>query len=278
MKGRMKKIASLLEKSVAALFAAMVAYLLTLTTFTTAALDTVEHTTLMAANPVEKVAVIAAGCGAALGLGWLFRQEKRRIKLTEGTEDRIHRALLTSLGIFAVLFILSAQKMPNADQFLVINTAAKWRNGDYSDFQPGGYLRLFPHQCGIVMIDYFLSFLVGQSNYLALQLMNALAQVFLAKNLGDLAAEATGRRQTRILVDLAFLAFLPLTIYGTFAYGNWPGLALSAAALAQAARLRRDGKKIRILWGALLLLGALCLSGIAQSVLTWRICFHRIKR
>ena len=272
------KTAFIIEKGVTILFALIVVYLLALTTFTTATMDIYERTTLLAEHTIEKVLAMVAFSAGAVGIGCFLRTENRKKRLSDSWMDRAHTLLLATLGLFAMLFVLAAQKTPNVDQYRVINAASKWRNHDYSDFSNipiaagGGYLNLFPHQCGIVLIYYFLSFLLGQNNYVALQLLNPIFQVLLAKIMGDLTVEMTGDKKTSIFVDLAFLAFLPLTLFGTFVYGNLEGLTLSMAALAQAVKLRRDGRIIRILRCALCMLAALffkenCLIfGIALAV------------
>ena len=62
--------------------------------------------------------------------------------------------------------------VPVADQASILEAAAGLKNGNYSYFTPMGYVGKCSNQAGIVVILYYLSFIFGENNYQAFQVLN----------------------------------------------------------------------------------------------------------
>ncbi len=135
--------------------------------------------------------------------------------------------------IIAVIWIVSTQLMPRADQLYIMDTATNLRNNNTIDFNKGNYLDRNPTQIGIVMFLYAFSFIFGNGNYIALQFLNIpaiLLTIYFIYKTSKLMFKQNNILKDDRIVILAILGFMPLIFYVTFIYGNIYGLFFSILA------------------------------------------------
>lgn len=112
---------------------------------------------------------------------------------------------------------------PMHDQYFVFYGAKEFLEGDYTRWQPGGYLHMYPFQNTLMLFYTVFHLIFGEQALLAVELFNLLcwylgilAVCSLAKSyFGEAAAKWT---------YVALLGFLPMWGYVTYIYGTVPGL------------------------------------------------------
>ncbi len=135
------------------------------------------------------------------------------------------------LGIYAVIalwFTLYTQIAPRADQKSVVETAMNMIAGDYSAFQSGGYMDVYPNQVGIVYVFYWLFklFPFGYNTVRVLNVVALLGTIWSLNGIGKLLLKAN-EQKNQYIVGVVTLLFFPLLGYVTFLYGNTIGMGLS---------------------------------------------------
>lgn len=155
---------------------------------------------------------------------------------------------MTVITVFALAFIFVAQKEAIGDQHDVCDVAYAFRMNDLSIFESGAYANEHPHQFGIEIFIYCLSFLVGNYNYLAFQVLNiaALLMIYLVF---EFFAEYYGASNiTKLAVICFFVVFIPGLMYTTFVYGTLIGLCFSLYATKNILLFQKTLKYIYVLW------------------------------
>lgn len=168
--------------------------------------------------------------------------------------------------ILAASYVGLTQLSPGSDPAKVYQIAMQWRQGDFTAFDEGAYLFVYPFQSGIVLFFYLLSFLFGEGNFVGIQLVNVafLAVIYgLLVKLSGLFGTAAGERAEgferrrwglQTAVYLALLVWVPLSFYVTYLYGILPGMALSLGAVYFAQRYLAS-RRLRYIAAASLCMG-----------------------
>lgn len=147
-----------------------------------------------------------------------------KIEKEELLYEKCKRILLLVILALGVLWVLFTQCIPRADQDSVLLAAWGLKVGDYHMFEKSGYLAAFPHQSGLVLLLYLCSFLFGDYNYVAFQLMNAVFIMLTYRELEKISGYFGVKKVTRLAVLLCGILFFPLILYASFVYGMVPGL------------------------------------------------------
>lgn len=298
---KLQAMAELCEKTairfIMVLFAIIILYLLFLSMFSTGDISfevnyTGEYTYFVEDSPLLHFAVLLS----VTAVNILFLEHKNAFL---EFRKRVPLKMVHSGILFLVLtvLILVANVRPAADQLKVCQTALAMVKGDFTAFYPGGYLYVYPHQMGLVLLLYPLSVLFGSGNYLAFRFLNVASMIVIFYVM-SLIYRLLYRSE--ILSDLAhcfFGCFFPLTLYVSWVYGTIPGLALSlvgfyfglrfveehkvsqmliaAISLAVAVQLKKNYLIMLIAYGVLLFLDlirgrkAITLAAIAAAVLLY---------
>ncbi len=214
-------------------FGAVALYLLLLSMFSTAITLPSERTYLLSDNPLVNIAFAAAAavtlCVICRKAGWAGRFIDR-VNADPEFSRRCRRVVLTVFAFAAGFLVLIIQKNARADAQYIADTAAEWMQGDYSAFNADGYVDRYPNQLGMVIIQYFLGFVVGNHNYVFYQLTHVALLTAAYAAMGRMS-DMTGRSPFRGLVTVtAAAAFLPAALYCNFVYGTIPGFALAILA------------------------------------------------
>lgn len=228
------KIAEWMKRLVLILFAVIIGYLLLASIFSTCYLGSyryltaaqmeeinVEHTFFIKDNYLQHFVVFAA-----FSFLLLVFQIKGSWKVFN--KKYVGAAACIAAGIVSVLIVLQGQYYPKFDQRHVMESAAALNLHDYSDFEVGGYLHVFPFQMGIVIYFQILSRLFGNLNYIAFEIVNAVWIVvtyYFFMKIADLlwSKEHRCKSATAVLC----LIFAPFLMYTTFLYGTVVGMAFA---------------------------------------------------
>ena len=133
--------------------------------------------------------------------------------------------------VMAILWVYGNQIVPEQDQLFVMQAADRLNVGNYEDFQPGGYLSMYPNQTGLLLLELLLTKLFGGMNYVVFEAMNGEAYIATLLLLSALAGKLGATPFEKLLTLLAGLFTLPLLFYTSFQYGNLLGLALALGAM-----------------------------------------------
>ena len=168
--------------------------------------------------------------------GWL---SGRRLCPNRIPEKEIRRVFLLLIGLTALLFVLGTQKKPGTDQLNIMTIARDWHHGVDRISTPDEYLYIFHNQRGIVWFIWLLSFVAGEMNFLAFQIVNVLCLVWFYASMMDLADALAPKEEPSCggLLLLLGTVFLPMILYTGFIYGTIIGLALCAAGMKAMIRL-----------------------------------------
>lgn len=228
------KIAEWMKRLVLILFAVIIGYLLVASIFSTCYLGSyryltatqteeinVEHTFFIKDNCLQHFVVFAVFSFLLLAF---------QIKGIRKDFDKkyVGAVVCIAAGIVSVVIVLQGQYYPKFDQWHVMESAAALNLHDYSDFEVGGYLHVFPFQMGIIMYFQVLSRLFGNLNYIAFEIVNAVWIVvtyYFFMKIADLlwSKEHRCKSATAVLC----LVFAPFLMYTTFLYGTVVGMAFA---------------------------------------------------
>lgn len=154
-----------------------------------------------------------------------------RVNADDSYFRSLRRRMLAVLGIVSVLWVLSTQFIPKADQLKVQDGVYELLIEDYTRFSPGDYLERHQHQYGLLLMSYVFSLIFGSSNYAVLQLFNAAALLLFFYELSELCGYFGFRRSVQLSVIIFGFVFYPLIVYCSFIYGTLVGLALAVTAI-----------------------------------------------
>ncbi|MDE6946973.1 MAG: hypothetical protein K2P14_07315, partial [Anaeroplasmataceae bacterium] len=173
----------------------------------------------------------------------LFYIWHKYLKLSKKTVKN----MIIAMAILNCVFVLTSQNIPRADQQRVLEYAAEMWKGDYTAFQPGNYLDIYPNQNGIVLFCYFLSVIGGGYNFLLFQIVNVLAVswlYFFIYRYWELYEENGRCDEILIVTGL----FFPITLYVNYVYGILTGLVLATGSILwQQIYLKNRSKKSLLL-------------------------------
>lgn len=212
----------------------MFAGLFGLSVATRATMDLDEHTYYLMDGVLYRVGSVVA-CAA---LVWLFR--RHRIRWAPGKRTRI--ALTILFGLIMVTYVSLLSLAPRADQSHVLRCATWLTEGNYAQWDEGGYLYVYPHQNALTLAFYAMVQVFGKNSYLAIQYINIPLFILSAYCVADTARMIFNSRALGAWAYAALLLFFPLAMYVTFIYGTLIGLALSLCGLWLIVRALRGGK------------------------------------
>lgn len=203
------------------IFGVIIVYLWLLCGFSTCHISLSEHTYFVKDNFFVNIMIAGMLCVILLVLS---KRENVRNRLRTMEDEaflaKIERILLFLIIMEGFIIILSFRSIPRADQSDVMCAAYALKNGDYTPFQPDGYISVCSNQIGLLWFWYILSFVFGDKNYLVFQLINVFAIALIYKQLWDISELLKLPKMCRVFILLFGIFYLPLLFYSTFAYGN----------------------------------------------------------
>lgn len=231
------------------LFTAMCFVLAITGLFGSCYVNTDEYTYYVSDDAILHVFVLLAVIGILL----LFR--KFLLNTLSQSKKKICWYIL--IGVYAILalwFVLYTQMEPRADQKSVVETALHMLSGNYTDFQSGGYMDVYPNQVGIVYVFYWL-FKIFPFGYNTIRVFNVIALVMSVLSLNGIANELfpAEKNEKDYVVGVVTILFLPIFGYVTFLYGNTIGMGFSLSGIYCVCRYFRTREKSMIALGTVAL-------------------------
>lgn len=187
-----------------------------------------------------------------LGLGFVLFKLSRRLE--KYSRAKVIPAVLLLSGMMQTVIIFLFTRMPTDDSQTVLSLAwAMLYDKDYSSFQSGGYLYMFPFNFSIVLYLKTL-LLLFPDNYLVIKGFNilfTLVTTLVIYLLGQELSPQPRRRNYGLLVVAA--TYVPALFMSNFIYNDGIATALLTSALYFAVRFIRSRTMKDILFAAVLL-------------------------
>lgn len=169
-------------------------------------------------------------------------------KLADQYKKMLWYGLLGIYGIVMACITLYVSMEPRADQASVVNTALAMVNEDYTAYEVGGYMSVYPNQVGIVYLFYWL-FKVFPFGYKTVCVLNVVSLIGIMIGMAGIGKMYL--RHNTYLVGVVTIMFFPISCYATFIYGNLIGQALSTAGIYFAMKYFSDRQNINIVWAVI---------------------------
>ncbi len=201
--------------------------------------------------------------------GWLLHkkigEDKKEILCAGETAGKCPLLLAAALivaGTISLVFLFLLRPQPFADSIAVSKIAEQFLQGDFSALQSAAadgddYMMVYPFQIGFIAFLQLLYSVFGAGNYLALQLFNVIAILFMVRNLYELTGEVFESRETQTYFLWMSMGMLPLYLHVGYVYGELCGWSLAIGSFLLLFRYLRDHKKRHILWAGILLAAAI---------------------
>lgn len=241
----MKGLSILMDKitrnTVLVLFAISVFFLTTVSIFGSCFLNHDEYTFFVSDNGVVHVVV-----WIFFIIACLIGRKYLKGKISDNAKKVICFVVLAIYAITLIVLSVYVALEPRADQKSVVDTALAMIQGDYSAYQPGGYMYVYPNQIGIVYLFYYLFqiFPFGIKTVCVLNAISALVTVIGMNGIGKVINKSFG---DRFLTGIVTIGFWPMAFYTTFIYGNLIGMALSTVGIWCTLKFFSDRNNIYII-------------------------------
>lgn len=227
---------------IAMLFTCMIVFLFAVSIFGNSFVNHDEFTYYVTDNALLHILsfFVIVGCGLA------YRRFRRN-----GLSDRVKKTLWTCmLVVYSVILATIALYValePRADQKSIVDTAMAMLDGDYSAFQVGGYMYVYPNQVGIVYFFYWL-FRIVPFGYKTVFVLNAISLAIIVWGMNGIGRMLLKNNKS-YGTGIVTLLFFPMACYVTFVYGNLIGMALSTLGIYYAWKYLEEKKNIHIVLG-----------------------------
>ena len=155
--------------------------------------------------------------------GGMRTEEKVSGVIRNGFKKWFLTSITVCWFLLLILWIWKTMLPPMHDQYFVFYGAKEFLEGDYTRWQPGGYLHMYPFQNTLMLFYTVFHLIFGEQALLAVELFNLLCWY-----LGILAVYGLTKsyfgEATAKWTYVALLGFLPMWGYVTYIYGTVPGL------------------------------------------------------
>jgi len=248
------KISMWLTKFISGAYKAVVSYifflilaaLLFMAAFSTCFVDAAENIYYLPDNLWANLAVLFLSF-AALLLAKKLRAGKlkaifERIDNEEKFFLRIRRSILVIFCTLLCVWASCTRIIPGGDQITVLDAAYGLAQRNFDPISPVNYLFDYNHQVGLAMVEMVLNRVLGDYNFVAYHLLNAVFVTLICREFSLIAARFGMTYTQQLAVILLFILFTPLSLYISFIYGTIPGLLLALIAIRYEFKYFSDGK------------------------------------
>ena len=181
------------------------------------------------------------------------RYKRKKIKVANYFEDdKIIKFLILIHGIMGIVWIVSTQLQPRADQWFcsAIGGNLLTENYNKADLLKGGYLYQYPFQSGLVIVFESIYKLTGINNYLAFQMLNVCAIMIIDIFIIKILKKMFSRKVEKIGL-LFLMLFCPIVFYSSYLYGNLIGCGFSIMAMYFEYCFFENHSKINLVFGSI---------------------------
>ncbi len=217
----MNKISNILEKIIRIVAVIIFAYLVYIITFYRSRMDWYSETATIVKNG-KFVFICVIAVIILMYFGRLF--------IRKISEKAILITCMIFMAVIGTWLALSVGSVQSGDARICFDAAIAIKNNDHSSLIEGGYLYRFPHQLGIVLYDYLLSFISEKELfYVFVNLFwILLSYLFFSKLLKEIYPDKPDARKWGLIFQFLFL---PQILYIFMIYGQVPGVSFLIIAL-----------------------------------------------
>ena len=243
MKKLCKRMDSAAKWMIYVLFASMVIFLTMVSVFGSCYVNNDEYTYFLSDSGYKHVVSFVFVVAIAL-IYRIFINGK----LTDRHKKMLWYGLLGIYGITMIGITLYLSMVPRADQASVVNTAMAMVKGDFSAYEVGEYMNVYPNQVGIVYFFYWI-FKILPFGYKTVFVLNVLSLIGIM--VGMVGIGSLYGKNNKYLVGVVTMMFFPISCYATFVYGNLIGQALSTLGIYFAIKYFSQRKTSSIVWSVI---------------------------
>lgn len=149
--------------------------------------------------------------------------KKRPGRLRDGLKKWFLPGITVCWFLLLIFWIRKTLLPPLHDQYFVFYGAKEFLEGDYTRWQPGGYLYMYPFQNTLMLFYTVFHLIFGEQALLAVELFNLLCWYLGILAVCSLTESYFGEAAAK-WTYVALLGFLPMWGYVTYIYGTVPGL------------------------------------------------------
>ena len=155
--------------------------------------------------------------------------------------------------VILIIWIRVTLLPPMHDQYFVFYGAKEFLEGDFTRWQPGGYLHMYPFQNTLMLFYTAFHFLFGEQAVLAVELFNLICWYLGILAICGLTADYFGEAAAK-WTYVSLLGFLPMWGYVTYIYGTVPGLCCGLWGIWEERKFEETKKKRHLLAAGILLM------------------------
>ncbi len=245
-----EKLEKFITNVVKIIFLAIIIYLISWTIGYTCRVDIKEITYYEQDSIIRNVLtiIISIAICILIAYGMTNCNNEKKKTITKATK-RIAIIIAVIWTIFSIVWILSTQLKPRADQRYCLDAAKNIVEKNYSDFEKGAYMDVYPDQSGIVLFMIFCGIFLGKYNYVAIQLLNVVGLIvsyYYIYKICNIIFKERNRIEKYIIIISMFL-YIQMAFYTTFVYGNIFGLMFSLIGIYYELAYFEDNKILKII-------------------------------
>lgn len=136
--------------------------------------------------------------------------------------------------VLGCIYVVASRIQPSGDQRVCLDIAKQMHYRNFKEFEPDGYMQTYPQQVGLVLFYYFIGFIFGYRNIIAIQLINVAAYTMFVYCIYKIAMHLWKSEKLAMWTAILTVMFIPLLLLTSFIYGTMIGLAASTYALLKA--------------------------------------------
>ncbi len=145
--------------------------------------------------------------------------------------ETIRKLAMVWAGAVCLCSILLFRAIAKCDSEFLSEAAIQFIKGNYSAFQAGEYLYMYPFQLGYTAFIELIYRVFGIENYIVFQLINMCCIIRIIALLGDITRELFESETICKIEMYLSMGLLPLFLFSTFIYGDILGWYLGAQAV-----------------------------------------------
>ncbi|MBO4408802.1 MAG: hypothetical protein J5786_05970 [Clostridiales bacterium] len=154
------------------------------------------------------------------------------------------RILTALIFVEGAVWVFASGRDPAFDGLIIQRAVFEQSFGEYSYFDPGSYMEIYPNQAGLYLMSILFSKIFGVMNFRALGITDALFIALSYRSLSEIAGLWGMDKTKKISILFAGVIFFPFFLYTTFIYGFIPGLFFAVKSTELMVRYQMGEKKI----------------------------------
>lgn len=170
-----------------------------------------------------------------LGIAFIFLYffSKLSVFFEEKRRRNVLLAVVSVLAVgFGIYWVTTSKTYPQADQGYILQCARNICDGDFTRFQAGEYLAIYPYQLGMVSVLLPFVKLFGENDYLAFQYFTALMlPVVFVSGTKIVRFISNDNARAEFLYIFCAATCFPLYAYTPFVYGDLCSLEIGMLAV-----------------------------------------------